>query len=108
MDRVARARGLVQVVFFTGLIAIMTLMIVRNPWFGFFTWTGYIYAVRLRLGALRLLGVAFKGVPVSQMNGRILPWTVAGFVLMMATGLALFYAIPVRTWHSLWLARRQC
>jgi hypothetical protein len=32
----------------------------------------------------------------------VLPWTVAGFVLMMATGLLLFYAIPMRTWHSVW------
>jgi hypothetical protein len=51
---------------------------------------------------LRLLGAAFREVPVSQMNARVLPWTVAGFVLMVATGLLLFYAIPVRTWHSLW------
>lgn len=51
---------------------------------------------------LRLLGVAFREVPVSEMTGRILPWTVAGFVLMVATGLLLFYAIPVRTYHSVW------
>jgi len=51
---------------------------------------------------LRLLGIAWKQVPVSVMNGRILPWTIAGFVLMFATGLLLFYAIPVRTWHSVW------
>jgi hypothetical protein len=51
---------------------------------------------------LRLLGLAWRTTPVSQMNARILPWTVAGFVLMFATGLLLFYAIPIRTWHSLW------
>jgi signal transduction histidine kinase len=53
-----RDRGRVPTVFFIGLIAIMTLMIIRNPWFGFFTWTGYIYAIRLPLGPWRLLGVA--------------------------------------------------
>jgi len=51
---------------------------------------------------LRLLGLAWRDVPVSQMNARILPWTIAGFVLMFVTGLLLFYAIPIRTWHSLW------
>jgi hypothetical protein len=51
---------------------------------------------------LRLLGLAFRAVPVSQMNARILPWTVVGFVLMITTGVLLFYAIPVRSWHSLW------
>ncbi len=69
--------------------------------------TAHVIGITLFVGTimmvdLRLLGVAFRGVPVSQMNGRILPWTVAGFALMMATGLALFYAIPVRTWHSVW------
>ena len=51
---------------------------------------------------LRLLGVAFKEVPVSQLTSRMLPWTVAGFVIMVVTGVLLFYAIPVRTYQSLW------
>lgn len=51
---------------------------------------------------LRLLGVAFRNVPVSEMSSRMLPWTVAGFVIMVITGLLLFYAIPVRTYQSLW------
>src|SRR6185312_8011402 len=51
---------------------------------------------------LRLLGLAWRTVPVSQMTARILPWTVAGFIVMVITGLLLFYAIPVRTWHSVW------
>lgn len=51
---------------------------------------------------LRLLGLAFNDVSVSAMLKRMLPWTVGGFVLMVLTGLCLFYAIPVRTYHSLW------
>lgn len=51
---------------------------------------------------LRLLGVAFRNVPVSEMTSRMLPWTVAGFVIMVVTGVLLFYAIPVRTYQSLW------
>ena len=51
---------------------------------------------------LRLLGRAFAGTPVSEMTGRILPWTVAGFAVMAITGVLLFYAIPVRTFHSVW------
>jgi hypothetical protein len=69
--------------------------------------TGHVLAITLFVGSiamvdLRLLGVAFRAVPVSQVTQRILPWTLAGFVLMTATGLLLFYAIPVRTYHSLW------
>lgn len=69
--------------------------------------TAHVLAIALFVGSiamvdLRLLGVGFAATPVSQMTGRILPWTVAGFVLMAATGLLLFYAIPVRTFHSVW------
>jgi hypothetical protein len=69
--------------------------------------TAHVIGIMLFVGSiamvdLRLLGLAFRGVPVSQMNAKILPWTVAGFVLMAVTGVLLFYAIPVRTWHSVW------
>lgn len=49
---------------------------------------------------LRLLGVLFRDVPVSEVTARILPWTVAGFVVAATTGALLFYAIPVRTYQS--------
>lgn len=51
---------------------------------------------------LRLLGVSFGGVKISEFTSRLLPWTIAGFVIMVLTGALLFYAIPVRTYHSLW------
>lgn len=50
---------------------------------------------------LRLLGLTLRGVPVSQVLRRLLPWTAAGFVIMVITGVLLFYAIPVRTYHSI-------
>jgi hypothetical protein len=56
---------------------------------------------------LRLLGVSYTKVPVSQMLSRMLPWTIAGFVLLVITGGMLFLAIPVRTYHSLWF-RLKC
>jgi hypothetical protein len=69
--------------------------------------TAHVLGITLFVGTiamvdLRLLGAAWRAVPVSQMSARTLPWTVVGFVLMTATGIALFYAIPVRTWYSLW------
>lgn len=50
---------------------------------------------------LRLVGVAFRGVPASAFTGRLLPWTRVGFALMVATGLLLFYAAPLRYYHNL-------
>ena len=40
-------------------------------------------------------------MPVSDVIGALLPWTKAGFAVMVITGLLLFYAIPVRTYQSI-------
>ena len=50
---------------------------------------------------LRLLGLVFRRVPVSEVTVRLLPWTKVGFVVMAVTGMLLFYAIPVRTYQSI-------
>jgi hypothetical protein len=49
---------------------------------------------------LRLLGKAMRQVRVSEVAERLLPWTIAGFVVMVISGALLFYAIPVRSYHS--------
>jgi len=51
---------------------------------------------------LRLLGLALTQVKVSEMVDRILPWVRYGFAIMVFTGVLLFYAIPVRTYQSVW------
>lgn len=50
---------------------------------------------------LRLLGVALPHVPASEVTGRLLPWTRAGFALMALTGGILFTATPVTYYTSL-------
>jgi len=50
---------------------------------------------------LRLLGWVFRDVPVSELTARLLPFTVAGFAIAAVSGSLLFYAIPVRTYQSL-------
>jgi hypothetical protein len=49
---------------------------------------------------LRLIGITINGTPVSEISQRILPWTVAGFVLMVASGALLFYSEPARFFLS--------
>ena len=49
---------------------------------------------------LRLLGWTMTNVPASEVSGRILPWTRAGFVAMAVTGLLIFYASPLRYYHN--------
>lgn len=50
---------------------------------------------------LRLLGVTMRQTPASEVNDRLLPWTVAGFVVMVISGSLLFYAIPVKTYLNI-------
>jgi hypothetical protein len=49
---------------------------------------------------LRLIGLTLRRVPVSEVASRLLPWMGAGFLVMVATGALLFYAIPVRSFHN--------
>ena len=50
---------------------------------------------------LRLLGIALRKVPVAEVTDRLVPWMVAGFVVMFVSGLMLFYAIPVRSYQNI-------
>src|SRR5438445_10974503 len=49
---------------------------------------------------LRLLGLTMRRIPVGEIAGRLLPWMTGGFVVMVVTGLLLFYAIPIRSYQS--------
>jgi len=50
---------------------------------------------------LRLLGKAMTHVPVSQVVTRLMPWTEAGFLVMVGTGALLFYAAPVARYENI-------
>ncbi|HIF05412.1 MAG TPA: hypothetical protein EYQ64_00215 [Gemmatimonadetes bacterium] len=45
---------------------------------------------------LRLLGVAFRGTPFSEVQRRLFPWQIVGFVVTSIAGLLLLYAQPMR------------
>lgn len=49
---------------------------------------------------MRLVGLAFKSVPVSDFTRRLLPWTRAGFAIMVVTGLLIVYANPIRYYYN--------
>jgi len=50
---------------------------------------------------LRMLGRTLVRVPVSEVLARLLPWTVGGFVVMVASGALLFYSNPVVRYENL-------
>jgi hypothetical protein len=50
---------------------------------------------------LRLLGMTMRQVPFSVVATRLMPWTTAGFTVMVLSGSLLFYAVPVRTYLNI-------
>ena len=50
---------------------------------------------------LRLTDKVFNKLSVSEMNTKVLPLTIFGFLVMSITGLLLFYAIPVRNYQNI-------
>jgi uncharacterized membrane protein SirB2 len=49
---------------------------------------------------LRLIGVAFRDVPVSKVWEKVMPVAFVGFALMFITGLLLFWAEALTAFHS--------
>ena len=60
-----------------------------------------IFAGSAMLFDLRLTGHALRSMPAETVLARLLPWTRLGFALMVATGLLLFYATPVRNYQNI-------
>ena len=64
-------------------------------------WTLAVFFGSILMVDLRLLGLTMRKVPVSEVAGRLLPLTVAGFILMVITGSLLFSAIPLRSYQNI-------
>src|SRR5258705_1597895 len=64
-------------------------------------WTLAVFFGSVLMVDLRLLGLTMRKVPVSEVASRLLPWTVAGFVVMVITGSLLFSAIPLRSYQNI-------
>ena len=50
---------------------------------------------------LRLLGLTMSRAPVMEVLARLLPWSAAGLVVMVASGALLFFAAPVLAYENL-------
>jgi hypothetical protein len=64
-------------------------------------WTLCLFFGLMVMVDLRLLGWTLRGVPVSEFMHRVLPWAIAGFIIMVITGTLLFFAIPLRSYQNI-------
>lgn len=65
----------------------------------------HLLGIALSVGALcwfdfRLVGLAFQREPVSQVWKQVMPFALAGFILMFLTGALLFWAEARVAYHS--------
>jgi len=60
-----------------------------------------VFAGSLLFLDLRLLGLVFSNTPFSRVNRSLLPITVGGFVVIIATGLLLFFSKPFDYYHNI-------
>jgi len=61
-----------------------------------------VSAGTIALTDLRLLGVLMKKEPASKVMSSLLPFAIAGFVMVFLTGLLLFWAEPAKSYRNLW------
>jgi hypothetical protein len=61
-----------------------------------------LFAGTIWIVDLRMMGVAFRNVPFSRLNDKVLPFTIAGLAILFVTGIILFLAKPMVYYHSVW------
>ena len=81
-----RVRPRVMAVFFTGFIVLMAVLVVRDPWFGFFVPAGYLFAFAVLRWPWQLAGVAAVAVVAGTAQASSVTKTTA-------LGLAVYVAV---------------
>jgi len=61
-----------------------------------------LFAGTIMIVDLRMLGVTFKQTPYSEVSSKFLPMTVTAFVVIIVTGLLLYFANPAAYFHTIW------
>lgn len=91
-------------VFFAGLIVIMAVLVLRDPWFGCFTPAGYFYAFRLLPWPWLLPGVAVVAIVSGTAQAYGLDTSsvigVVSFVGVLAINVVPMCAFAWRTWRN--------
>jgi signal transduction histidine kinase len=102
-----RQRPPVMAVFVAGVIAVLFVLVIRDPWFGFYAYAGYTYSILLLAWPWQLAGVAATAVAAatSQTAGldRATPvglaayaGVIAGNVIVISTVTWFLYRIETQ------------
>ncbi len=64
-------------------------------------WALFLFVGLVVVFDLRLVGWIMPRVGVREVYRRLIPWTIAGFVIMVISGAMLFSAIPLRSYQNI-------
>jgi len=96
-----RERPLVMTVFCAVLIVIMAALVLRAPWFGFFTPAGYLYAFQVLPWPWRQAGVAGVAVVAGTAQAYSVDWSTSlGFVIHLAVVAANVLPLCAFAWFA--------
>lgn len=102
-----RDRPAVMAAFFVGLVALMAVLVVQGPWFGFFTFTGYFYARFLARNSWKIAGlIAVAVLTGTAQNGGIPKATtaaIATYIIILVVNIGVAGAL---TWFA-WMSNEQ-
>ena len=97
-----RVRPRVMAVFFIGFTVIMAVLVIRDPWFGFLTPAGYLYAFTVLPWPWRLPGVAAVAAvaALAQTGGvhRVTPFGVIIYVAVLAINVVPICGLAWMDW----------
>ena len=103
-----RQRPRRMAVFFIVLAILMALLVLRAPWYGFFTFTGYLYAFYLPPGRPRAAGVALIALitATSQNGGLPKHWTAGAIGIYLVIICINVGVASALTWFG-WVSAQQ-
>jgi signal transduction histidine kinase len=105
--RAVREKPAFMAVFFTAMIMVMALLVIRSPWFGFFTFTGYFYAYYIPVGKWRLVAVAAVAlVTGTSQNGGLPRHTLAAIAVWVVIVCINLLIAEAFTWFG-WVSSEQ-
>jgi hypothetical protein len=75
--------------------------------------TTHVLGLSLSVGLLvvsdlRLIGVGMRRRPASEIFRQLAPWMLAGFAIMFATGLLLFWSQALKAYNSMFFRAKIC
>ncbi|WP_199234633.1 sensor histidine kinase [Kribbella sp. VKM Ac-2568] len=99
-----RDRPRTMVIFFTGLIAILAVLVVRDPWFGIFAPVAYIYAFRVLRWPWLLAGAAavamLAGTAQASSVDKSTVFGLIGYFAVLAVNVVPMCGYAWIEWHQ--------